>query len=222
MAVRGPWICPPKSRSTRPSPPSPKQLADARATNRITRVPFDPALKVDTDWDLGVRDSTAIWFSQSLRTGEVRLIDYYEAGGEGMPHYVQVLQDKARTLGYVYGEHWAPPEHWAHESASSQESRGSSRSQPAHSADAGAGRRRRVRGCRLLSATSLVRVATEDLPELVEALKPPGTRRLRLHSHISRWHYGHPIGRRGAGWRPRCPEELATCLRPTFGRARWP
>jgi hypothetical protein len=87
-----------------------KQLADARATNRITRVPFDPMLKVDTDWDLGVRDSTAIWFSQSLRTGEVRLIDYYEAGGEGLPHYVQMLQDKARTLGYVYGEHWAPPD----------------------------------------------------------------------------------------------------------------
>jgi hypothetical protein len=52
----------------------------------------------------------AIWFSQSLRSGEVRLIDYYEASGEGLPHYVQVLQERARSRGYTYGEHWAPPD----------------------------------------------------------------------------------------------------------------
>jgi phage terminase large subunit len=61
-------------------------------------------LPVDTDWDLGVGDSTAIWFSQSLRSREVRLIDYYEASGEGLPHYALVLQSKP----YVYGKHWAP------------------------------------------------------------------------------------------------------------------
>jgi hypothetical protein len=59
---------------------------------------------VDTDWDLGVGDAMAIWFSQSLRSGEVRLIDYHEASGEGFPYYVQVLQGK----GYTYGTHWAP------------------------------------------------------------------------------------------------------------------
>jgi len=61
-------------------------------------------LPVDTDWDLGIGDAMAIWFSQSLRSGEVRLVDYYEASGEGFPHYVQVL----KTKGYVYGKHWAP------------------------------------------------------------------------------------------------------------------
>ena len=70
----------------------------------MTRVPYDPALPVDTDWDLGIGDAMAIWFSQSLRSGEVRLIDYYEHSGEGLPHYAGVLKDK----GYVYGEHWAP------------------------------------------------------------------------------------------------------------------
>src|SRR6185436_638441 len=58
----------------------------------------------DTTWDLGVGDSTAIWFSQSTKGGEVRLIDYYEASGEGFPHYAGVLQAK----GYTYGKHWAP------------------------------------------------------------------------------------------------------------------
>ena len=79
-------------------------LAAARKDGRITRVPYDPALPVDTDWDLGIGDAMAIWFSQSLRSGEVRLIDYYENSGEGLPHYAGVLKEK----GCVYGEHWAP------------------------------------------------------------------------------------------------------------------
>ena len=72
-------------------------------SGRLT-VPSDPTLPVDTDWDLGVGDATAIWFSQSLRGGEIRLIGYYEASGEGLPHYAQVLRDR----GYTYGTHWAP------------------------------------------------------------------------------------------------------------------
>jgi phage terminase large subunit len=74
------------------------------AQSRIREVPYDPTLPVDTDWDLGIGDAMAIWFSQSLRSGEVRVIDYYEASGEGFPHYAAVLQGK----GYVYGQHWAP------------------------------------------------------------------------------------------------------------------
>lgn len=80
------------------------ELQAARANHRITTVPYDPILPVDTDWDLGVGDHTAIWFSQSTRSGEVRLIDYYEASGEGLPFYVNVLKSKP----YTYGQHWAP------------------------------------------------------------------------------------------------------------------
>jgi hypothetical protein len=78
-------------------------LAEARSDQRITRVPHDPTLRVDTAWDLGVGDSTAIWFSQSVGR-EVRLIDYYEAEGEGLPHYASVLDRK----GYLYSRHVAP------------------------------------------------------------------------------------------------------------------
>lgn len=81
-----------------------REITKAREDGRITRCPYDPALNVDTDWDLGVGDSTAIWFSQSLYSGEVRLIDYYEATGHGLAHYKQVLNEK----GYTYGLHWAP------------------------------------------------------------------------------------------------------------------
>lgn len=83
-------------------------MSRAQAAGRIGRVPHEPLLPVETDWDLGIADSTAIWFSQSLKSGEVRLIDYYEASGEGLSHYVSVLQQRAQERGYVYGTHWAP------------------------------------------------------------------------------------------------------------------
>ena len=80
------------------------ELRAVRERGGICNVPYNPILPVDTDWDLGMDDSTAIWFSQSTRGGKVRLVDYYEANGEGLPHYAQVLRDKR----YVYGEPWAP------------------------------------------------------------------------------------------------------------------
>lgn len=85
-----------------------KDLSEARTAGRITRVPFDPALPVDTDWDLGMGDSTAIWFTQSLRSGEVRVIDFHEASGEGFSYYARVLKEKETSQGYVYGTHWGP------------------------------------------------------------------------------------------------------------------
>ncbi|XXJ19862.1 PBSX family phage terminase large subunit [Desulfovibrio caledoniensis] len=84
-----------------------KLLDKAKAAGRVTRVPYDPALLVHTSWDLGVHDSTAIWFFQYHRAGpagERRYIDYYESSGEGLPHYAQVLQQK----GYNYGQHIGP------------------------------------------------------------------------------------------------------------------
>lgn len=80
------------------------ELAAARSAGRVLRVPIDPVIPVDTAWDLGVGDSTAIWFVQSLRSGEVRCVDYYESSGVGLPEYAQVLRDK----GYTYGRHIAP------------------------------------------------------------------------------------------------------------------
>lgn len=81
-----------------------KELQAAKADGRITRVPYDPSLPVDTDWDLGMSDEMSIWFSQSLRSGEVRLIDYYSNSGEGFQHYIKALKEKP----YVYGKHHAP------------------------------------------------------------------------------------------------------------------
>jgi len=70
---------------------------------RRTGIPYDPVMPVHTVWDLGVSDSTTIWFYQSVGR-EIRIIDYYEATGEGLPHYANVLTAR----GYVYGKHYAP------------------------------------------------------------------------------------------------------------------
>lgn len=80
-----------------------KQLQQAETDNRITAVPYEPELGVETWWDLGIGDSTAIWFTQSVNR-EVRVIDFYENSGEGLPHYAKHLQSKP----YVYSAHHAP------------------------------------------------------------------------------------------------------------------
>ena len=80
-----------------------KQMAEAERDGRIGRVAWEPDLEVLTAWDLGIGDSTAIWFVQ-LAGKEVRLIDYYETSGVGLEHYVKVLREKP----YVYGDHLLP------------------------------------------------------------------------------------------------------------------
>lgn len=75
----------------------------AEAENRITSVPYDNSVPVNTAWDLGVGDSTAIWFYQ-LVGQEIHLIDYYASSGVGLEHYINELRSK----GYSYNKHFAP------------------------------------------------------------------------------------------------------------------
>lgn len=80
-----------------------KPIEQARREGRITSVPYDKYLDVHTWWDLGIGDSTAILFFQVYGM-EWRLIDSFEASGEGLAYYREVLDDK----GYRYGRHFAP------------------------------------------------------------------------------------------------------------------
>jgi phage terminase large subunit len=80
-----------------------EELERAKAQKRITRLPIDRAVPVHTAWDLGISDSTAIWFIQVVGK-ERRLIDYYEASGVGLDHYAKVLEGK----DYVWGDHFFP------------------------------------------------------------------------------------------------------------------
>jgi len=95
----------------------PKTIADGaiykaefeqiRKENRICKVPHDPNLPVYTGWDLGILDSTAIWFCQ-IYGKEKRIIDYHEASDEPLAYYARILDEKAREHGYRYERHFAP------------------------------------------------------------------------------------------------------------------
>lgn len=78
------------------------QLADARKSGRVCRIPVLD-VPVDTFWDIGRSDSTAIWFDQNVGPDH-RLIRYYEASNEKLGHYIQYLQD----TGYIFGHHYLP------------------------------------------------------------------------------------------------------------------
>jgi hypothetical protein len=80
-----------------------KQFRWLYTNKRIGQIPDNSHLPVHTFWDIGVGDSTAIWFVREVGE-EFHIIDYYENSGEGLRHYMKVLKDR----GYEYGEHWGP------------------------------------------------------------------------------------------------------------------
>jgi phage terminase large subunit len=80
-----------------------KLMADAERQERIMAVPHEGSALVWTSWDLGIRDATAIWFAQTVGR-EVHLIDYYEASGVDLGHYVRELAARP----YEYGGHIVP------------------------------------------------------------------------------------------------------------------
>ena len=79
------------------------EMKTAMQDNRITTVPYDPSVGVVTAWDLGIGDSTAIWFAQYVGQ-EIRVIDYYENSGVGLDHYAKELSNK----NYHYMDHILP------------------------------------------------------------------------------------------------------------------
>jgi hypothetical protein len=80
------------------------QFAKIYAEGRICPSMRNTDAAVFTAWDIGVGDSTAIWFYQRIGK-EIHLVDYYENSGEGLAHYFKVLKDKGFTYGAHYGPH---------------------------------------------------------------------------------------------------------------------
>jgi phage terminase large subunit len=79
------------------------QMVQADKAERITRVPWDPALLVHTSWDLGINNRTVVWFWQTVGA-EIRAINCRAYMGTGLPEIIADL----RTLGYNFGQHYAP------------------------------------------------------------------------------------------------------------------
>jgi phage terminase large subunit len=78
-------------------------LARLEKDQRITAVPYNPEFSVYTSWDLGIDDSTAVWFAQIVGR-EVRIIDYLEARGRSLLDVAKEVKAKQ----YLYEEHYMP------------------------------------------------------------------------------------------------------------------
>ena len=77
------------------------------AEGRICPLKIEPGIPVHTGWDLGVSDSTAIWFIQQVGRN-YHLVDYYESSGAPLGHYIDVLHEKQLKHRWKYGQHWFP------------------------------------------------------------------------------------------------------------------
>lgn len=80
-----------------------KELALARAQNRISKVLYDPRRPVHTAWDLGLDDAMAIWFFQVVN-GQPRIFKYQEWKNASLREVITEL----KNMPYVFGTHLGP------------------------------------------------------------------------------------------------------------------
>lgn len=80
-----------------------KEVTDAERAGRITSVPYERELPVYVSYDLGIGDSTALWFFQVAPDG-VRFLDHYESHGQPLAHYAGVIASKP----YKVDTDWVP------------------------------------------------------------------------------------------------------------------
>lgn len=79
------------------------EMRAAREAGRICKVPHQQGLPVNTFWDLGANDTTAIWCHQWVAL-QNRFLTCMEASMEGLSFYVKWLLEQP----YVYGTHYLP------------------------------------------------------------------------------------------------------------------
>lgn len=95
-------------------------LMKAEAEGRVlASLPVERAVPVDTYWDLGRSDATAVWFVQAVGPW-FHVVDYLEATSSDIAWWAGALGEKARERGYVYRrtqwphdgkqKHWGPSE----------------------------------------------------------------------------------------------------------------
>lgn len=75
------------------------------ANGHIDKAALDNRLVLNTAWDLGINDETVIWFFQQVGN-EYHIVDCYYNSGEGIQHYVNVVNEKMK--GYAEGKHYMP------------------------------------------------------------------------------------------------------------------
>lgn len=88
-----------------------RDIEQARADGRITDCPYDDRLLTYVAWDIGMNDTTALWFYQ-LHRNEVRFIDYYEERRKGVSHFAKIIKEKPYVVEEHIGPHDLEVEEW--------------------------------------------------------------------------------------------------------------
>jgi hypothetical protein len=81
-----------------------REIAEAERAGRIRELSAEPGVPVHTVWDLGIGDSTAIFWWQAV-ANEIRVLDHYETHGEGLEHYAKLVHAKPWLRGADYVPH---------------------------------------------------------------------------------------------------------------------
>lgn len=85
-----------------------EEMVKMREEKRIGRYPHEKGIGVDTWWDIGMRDKTAIIFTQTVGR-ECRVIDYHEITDRSLVwHIANVIEERRLTRGYHYRHHVGP------------------------------------------------------------------------------------------------------------------
>lgn len=84
-----------------------KQLRQARRDGRICKLPVVRGLPVNTFWDLGRNDVTAIWFHQEVENRH-HFVAYREDRLQNLTYYVDLLLEMKKDWGWFYGKHYLP------------------------------------------------------------------------------------------------------------------
>jgi hypothetical protein len=84
-----------------------EQIRKARKEHRICSLPIERGVPVNTFWDLGRNDFTAIWFHQRVNAWD-NFIFYYEYRLMDLTYYADCLRDFKDEYGWFYGDHYLP------------------------------------------------------------------------------------------------------------------
>lgn len=85
-----------------------EEMTWLREQGRIGVCPLDPNFPVNTFWDFGTRDATAIWFHQYINN-QHRWFYYTEGTGKGLRHWwIEVLEIHREKHKYQWGRHFLP------------------------------------------------------------------------------------------------------------------
>ena len=84
------------------------QFANIYKDQRITDLTgYAESQKVNVVCDIGIGDSTALWF-WCAQGEEIQVLHYHENSGEGLGYYLKYIEDKATAMDWSMGKYYGP------------------------------------------------------------------------------------------------------------------